>query len=183
MNRIADRLLHIASIALLGGHLISRALAAQAPPTEHFTITVTLTVPVQVKDLNPDITKLRVFCRVFSLGGPASISFDGGHNFLDVGPVVNGAYSGTANVVVTGTSTQSIGPQQQVSYQCFAGFLFKGHDSADPDVDHAAFPTLDSENRLAAGSPANQVQGSFTPLVTSPLSAHSPLPPVQTHHP
>ncbi len=160
MNSLIDRLLRSASLALLGALSIPQALSAQAAPTEHVTVTITLMVPVQVKDLNPGITKIRLYCAVQPVGGSPTVNFDAHHNFGDATPVVDGAYSGTAKVVLTGTSPQSIPPGQQWSYTCHSTFLFKGVGSSGDQI--AANPGVDAEALLAPGSGPNLVQGTFT---------------------
>ena len=156
MNRLIDRLLRSASLALLGALSIPHALSAQATPAANVTVTITLMVPVQVKDLNPGISVVRLWCSAQPVGGSSTVTFNVLHPFGDAGPVVDGAYSGTAKVVLTGTSSQSIPSGQQWSYNCHSSFMFKTSSV------NGVTPGNDPEALLAPGSGSNLVQGTFT---------------------
>lgn len=160
MNRLIDRRLPSASLALLGALLMPHALSAQAAPPANVTVTITLTVPVQVKDFNPGISAVRLFCTAQPVGGSAVVTFDARHNAGVAGPVVDGAFSGSATVVLTGTSAQSIPAGQQWSYSCYSNFLFGRVNGAG--TQNTAVPGVDAEALLAPGSGPNLVQGTFT---------------------
>ena len=129
-------------------------------PAGSLPLTITFSVPVQMQDLDPKVVAIRVICAVQPVGALA-----GGwthHDFGDAGPVVNGAYSGTATVVLTGWATQAVPPGQQWTYQCYAGFEIAHRANVSPmDYEWAKPGTLDWTT-LAPSSGPNLVQGTFT---------------------
>jgi hypothetical protein len=151
---MTSRLLGIASIALLAVAVPLRTVTAQAS----LPVAITLMVPVQVQDIDPKVVVIRVTCTAQPVGGTIGVTFDH-HLFGDAGPVVNGAFSGTAEVKLTGTSAQPLPPGQQWSYHCQAEFVTAAHGPAG-NVSFA--PGGTGSGALAPTSGPNLVQGTFT---------------------
>ncbi|MDQ2765663.1 MAG: hypothetical protein M3Y30_00785 [Gemmatimonadota bacterium] len=151
MNVMTARFFRITSIALFAIAVAPRSAHAQ------LTVTITLNVPVQVQDIDPRTAAIRVHCNAQPVGA-ASVSF-GHQDFGDAGPVVNGAYTGTAHVVLTGTTAQAVTPGQQWSYQCHSELLLK---TMDKSGNVTGTPGITDWAALAPSSGPNLVQGTFT---------------------
>lgn len=147
------RALRIASIAFL-------AIAPQSAGAQSSSpVTITLMVPVQVKDLDAKVTKIRVHCTAQPVGAAIKVAFDRDHDYADAGPVTNGSYSGSAEVELKGTSPQRLAAGQQWSYKCSSEFVTaavgaKGvQTTITPGGAGAA---------LASTSAPNLIEGTFT---------------------
>jgi len=152
---MTSRFLRIASLALLTIVVVPRSVRAQGAGP----ITITLNVPVLVQDIGPDVSAIRVHCSVQPVGGTAAVSFDPRHDSGVAGPVVNGVFSGTAKVVLTGTSALPVAAGQQWSYKCHSEFV---SSHVGPLGNIAYEPGVSSNAPLAPTSGPNLVQGTFT---------------------
>jgi hypothetical protein len=156
------RFLRIAALTVLAFTAAPRDVRAQTPiplPAGYLPVTITLMVPVQVQDLDPRAVKIRVHCKVQPVG-TLSVGLNFSHfDFGDTGPVVNGAYSGAAQVVLSGSATQAIPPGQQWTYQCHSEFVTATRVT---DGYVMGVPGVTDWAALAPTSGPNLVQGTFT---------------------
>jgi hypothetical protein len=153
MNLISARSLRIASIAVLA--IASRSAGAQSSSP----VTITLMVPVHVKDLDAKVTKIRVHCTAEPVGATIKVTFDRDHDFADAGPVANGTFSGSAQVELKGTSPQRLAPGQQWSYKCHSDFVTAGIGSKGGEM---TMTPGGSGAALAPTSAPNLIEGKFT---------------------
>jgi hypothetical protein len=140
--------LKVASIAFLVIAAASQTARAQG------SVTINLNVPVQLKDLDPQIARAQVSCVVQPVGGTTIVTFDpDNQRDGDLGKIVDGAFSGTVKVVRFGTSQQPLPPGQQWSYRCNSIFWTLTGVRLDPGSSGAP---------LVPTSGPNLVQGTFT---------------------
>jgi hypothetical protein len=153
MNSTFARSLRIASFAAL-------AFAPQGAGAQSSSpVTITLMVPVQVKDLDAKVTKIRVHCTAQPVGAAIKVTFDRDHDYADAGPVTNGSLNGSAEVELKGTSPQRLAPGQQWSYKCRSEFVTA---TAGTKGGETAITPGSTGAALAATSAPNLIEGTFT---------------------
>jgi hypothetical protein len=152
-----SRLPRYASLAFLLATLAPLSLPAQAAAPAALKFEVTLTIPVDVKDLNPLIDYFNLTCGI----QPAGSSGTNGRVFPDNsvgGPIANGAFHGNVTAHYVITSQQPFAAGQQWAYTCAIAYLMKKDDGT---TDHLSLtPGTDSHALIASGS--GTMTGTFT---------------------
>lgn len=146
-----NQLLRLVSLAII---LAPLALSAQTPTPTTLTFDVTLTVPVDLKDLNPLIYRADLLCSLAPKGSPASTATVKADNQPTVA-IVNGAFKGNVTAQFTVTSDQAFVPGQQWSYFCSISFALK-----EEGVSREVVPGNDKTALIASGN--RSVNGTFT---------------------
>lgn len=146
-----NQLLRLVSLAIV---LAPLTLSAQTPAPATVTFDIMLTVPLDLKDLNPLTSRLDLLCGVQPTGSPAPTVTVKKDNEPTV-PVVNGAFKGNMTAQYTVTSAQALVPGQQWSYFCSITLNLKENGEL-----RSVVPGHDKEALIASGS--NNVSGTFT---------------------
>jgi hypothetical protein len=150
-------LLGVACRVAAASILLPIATYAQTPAPANLKFDIALTVPVQLKDLNPEIIYFNMFCWIQQAGLSGTTGRVGSKDAMGA-HISNGAYSGNVVGHFTITSTQAFPPNQQWNYSCYLEFLKPANNGTTDDV--PGTPGVDSWALIASGS--NSVQGSFT---------------------
>jgi hypothetical protein len=147
-----NQLLRLVSLAIV---LAPLALSAQTPAPATVTFDVNLTVPLDLKDLNPLTDRVDLLCGIQPTGSPApTVALKAVNRPLSV--VVNGAFKGNLTQQYTVTSDHALVPGQQWSYFCSIAFrVALAGGGGESDVTPG-----DKTALIASGS--RSVSGTFT---------------------
>jgi hypothetical protein len=146
-----NQLLRLVSLAIV---LAPLALSAQTPAPATVKFDVNLTVPLDLKDLNPLTNRVDLLCSIQPTGSPApTVAIKADNQALSV--VVNGVFKGNVTQQFTVTSDHALVPGQQWSYFCSIAFRI-GDGSGGEST---AYPG-DKTALIASGS--KSVNGTFT---------------------
>ena len=151
-----------AVLLLLGIVSTLREAHAQAQAFGNLTFPVTLNIPVQLKDIDPSVSQIGMYCTVQAAPGTGNVTASGSN--LVSQNITSGNYSGTITVQVTVASQTAFVPGQQWSYQCIARFQRPDPNSPGGHVEthEPSTGSAPSWALLAPGSGSNSVSGTFT---------------------